>query len=139
MIVYNLIVIFDESLEKILLCKRKKDPYKGLYNFIGGKKELGESSIDAAYREMEEESNLTREDVKLVHLMDFDYIVDHCKVEVYVGIRVSNKIVFGDENELFWSSLDHDFFDSNIYAGEGNMGHILWHVKMSKDILFSKK
>ena len=35
----NLIVVFDKSLNKVLFCIRAKEPYKGLYNFVGGKVE----------------------------------------------------------------------------------------------------
>lgn len=43
--------------------------------------------------------------------------------------------VRGDENELFWSDLDHDFFDASQYAGEGNIGHIVMHIEPAKDRL----
>ena len=39
----NLIVVFNENLEKALFCIRAKEPYKGLYNFVGGKVEENES------------------------------------------------------------------------------------------------
>ena len=35
----NLIVVFSPNLEKVLFCIRAKEPYKGLYNFVGGKVE----------------------------------------------------------------------------------------------------
>lgn len=35
----NLIVVFSNNLEKVLFCIRAKEPYKGLYNFEGGKVE----------------------------------------------------------------------------------------------------
>ena len=44
---YNVIVVFNENADRILLCRRKKNPYKGLYNFVGGKIELNESGFDA--------------------------------------------------------------------------------------------
>ena len=34
---YNVIVVYNENADKILMCKRKKDPYKGLANFCGWK------------------------------------------------------------------------------------------------------
>ena len=34
---YNVIVVYNENADKILMCKRKKDPYKGLANFVGEK------------------------------------------------------------------------------------------------------
>lgn len=36
---FNLIVVFNEDLTKTLFCIRAKEPYKGLYNFGGGKVE----------------------------------------------------------------------------------------------------
>ncbi len=29
--------------------------------------------------------------------------------------------------------LDCDFFDMTKYAGEGNIGHMMEHIKMAKD------
>ena len=47
----NLIVVFNNDLEKVLFCIRAKEPYKGLYNFVGGKVEDNETNEEAAYRE----------------------------------------------------------------------------------------
>ena len=33
----NVIEIFDKNLEKILMCKRTKEPYMGMYNLVGGR------------------------------------------------------------------------------------------------------
>ena len=38
----NLIVVFNKNLDKALFCIRAKQPYKGLYNFVGGKVEEGD-------------------------------------------------------------------------------------------------
>ena len=35
----NLIVVFNKNLSKTLFCIRAKEPYKGMYNFVGGKVE----------------------------------------------------------------------------------------------------
>ena len=45
----NCIVVFDKNKEKLLFCKRVKNPYKGLLNFVGGKVEPEETSEHAAY------------------------------------------------------------------------------------------
>ena len=136
MIGLNLIVVYNNSRDKILMCKRKKEPYLGLYNFVGGHIEDGESGLDAAYRELEEETSITKNDIKLTHLMDFGYPLGNCYLEVYAGRLFSEIAVSGDENELVWSDLNHDFFDMGIYAGEGNIGHILYHINLhSEDIL----
>ena len=61
----NLIVVFSENLDNVLFCIRAKEPYKGLYNFVGGKVEEGETNDDAAYRELFEETGISRKDIKL--------------------------------------------------------------------------
>ena len=35
----NLIVVSNKNLNQVLFCIRAKEPYKGLYNFVGGKVE----------------------------------------------------------------------------------------------------
>ncbi|MEE1342425.1 MAG: NUDIX domain-containing protein [Lachnospiraceae bacterium] len=132
---YNLIVVFDKTEQKLLMCKRKKEPYKGLSNFVGGKIEAGEEGYAAAYRELEEETSITKNDIILTRLMDFTYHLDQCYVQVYVGKLNQTVVVKGEENDLYWSTLDHDFFDASKYAGEGNIGHILMHVFMNKEML----
>ena len=125
---YNAIVVFNKQEDKMLMCKRRKNPYKGLLNFVGGKREQNESGMDAAYRELEEETAITKEDIKLVHLM-----------EIYVGKLNKEVVVNGDENELVWTRLDQNFFDTTKYAGEGNIGHIMLHVKRHKEELTESK
>ena len=68
--------------------------------------------------------------------MDFTYLLDSCRVEVYAGKLNKAVHVKGDENELFWSDLNHNFFDWTKYAGEGNIGHIMMHIEMHKKELF---
>jgi len=118
------------------MCKRKKNPYKGLNNLVGGKIEPNENGKIAAYRELFEETGISDKDIKLTHLMDFTYHLSGVYVEVYVGKLNKILIVKGDENELYWSDLFCNFFDMSLFAGEGNIGHILEQVKIREDRLF---
>jgi len=125
----NIIWVFNPSRDKVLMCKRHKDPYKGLYNLVGGKIEEGENGLAAAYRELQEETGISEGDIKLAHLMDFTYHVgnfwgERCCVEVYVGSLERVLPVKGDEKELVWLPVSENFFDSNRFAGEGNIGHV---------------
>ncbi|MNY85589.1 8-oxo-dGTP diphosphatase [compost metagenome] len=52
----NLIYLFNHDLTQVLLMKRTKAPFLGLFNGIGGKLEEGETVLAAAYRELEEET-----------------------------------------------------------------------------------
>lgn len=132
---YNLVAVFSKDCGSMLMCRRLKNPYKGLINMVGGKIEKNEEHEAAAYRELFEETGITREQIRLTHLMDFTYHLDNCYVEVYVGRLNCDAEVKGDENTLFWSDFDHDFFDMKEYAGEGNIGHILEHIKLFKEQL----
>ena len=66
----NLIVVFNANLEKVLFCIRAKEPYKGLYNFVGGKVEEDETNDEAAYRELFEETGISHNDIELDHFID---------------------------------------------------------------------
>ena len=48
--IVNLIIVLNQDKDQVLMCYRKKDPYKGLYNFVGGKVEEDEDHLEAAYR-----------------------------------------------------------------------------------------
>lgn len=43
---YNLIVVYDQSEQKLLMCRRTKKPYKDMLNFVGGKIEPDETDED---------------------------------------------------------------------------------------------
>ena len=130
---YNLLITFSKNEEKILMCKRRKPPYLGMINFPGGKIEKGEAGLEGAYRELWEETGITKEDIVLAHLMDFTYYLSDCYLEVYVGRLNKDREVFGEENELFWSEIDCDFFDTKKYAGEGNIGHIMEQIRQLRE------
>ena len=63
---YNVVWVFNPERDRVLMCLRRKDPYKGLYNLVGGKIEPGESSPDAAWRELREETGLLPEHVEIL-------------------------------------------------------------------------
>lgn len=134
-----MIAVFSPDKSVMLMCERVKEPYKGLYNMVGGKIESGESGVDAAYRELVEETGIVRGDIRLVHLMDFSYPLDDCYVEVYAGRLKREVEVRGEENPLFWTSLDKNFYDMTVYAGEGNIGHIMEHIKLHNKEIFDER
>lgn len=132
---FNVIIVFDKDEKNILMCKREKEPYKGKYNLVGGKVELGEEELSAAYRELEEESGIDTGDIKLSHLMNFDYPIIDMELEVYVG-KLNKDVVLREEvNHLYWIEKEENFFDMDKFAGEGNIGHMLKQVEYYKDKL----
>ena len=69
----NVIVIFDKNLEKTLMCKRTKEPYMGMYNLVGGKIEKENDGLNEAYRELEEETNIKKKDIDLIHFVNVNF------------------------------------------------------------------
>ena len=123
--VCNCIVVFNPAKDAVLFCKRQKDPFKGRYNFVGGKIESGESSEHAAYRELQEETGITRKDIRLYRLMDFIYYHLDFILEIYVGILKQDVTLQEEVNPLEWLSLDEDYTDRERFAGEQNIAHII--------------
>lgn len=121
----NLIAVFNKEQNKVLMCKRRKDPYKGLLNFVGGKIKEGEDGFSSAYRELFEETGIAKENIKLYHLMDFTYHLQGFYMEVYVGKLSCDIAVSGEENELSWQDVNQSFSDKSIFAGLGNLEHIM--------------
>ena len=129
---FNIIWVYNPGRNKVLMCLRRKAPYKGLYNLVGGKIEPGEAGETAAYRELWEETGIAHSDISLLHLMDFVYHQEEaCRVEVWCGVLKKEIEPRGDENELIWMPEDENFFDMERFAGEGNIGHIYELVKIN--------
>lgn len=127
---YNCIMVYDQSGKNILFCKRRKNPYLGLFNLVGGKIETGENGFDAAYRELEEETSISGKDIELHHMMDFQYYNQNCYVEVYAGQLKKQEIELKEEiHPLYWLDANQNFFDYTKFAGEGNIGHMVEIVK----------
>lgn len=126
---YNVIVVFNKNLSKTLMCKRTKEPYMGMYNLVGGKIEKENDGLNEAYRELEEETNIKKKDIDLIHFMNLTYTKWNKELEVYYGILKNEVELIEEVNKLEWVSVNDNFFDMNRYAGEGNIGHIIEEIK----------
>jgi 8-oxo-dGTP diphosphatase len=84
--VYTCVMVFDKKVTKTLFCIRTKEPFKGKYNFNGGKVDKDEEPLANAYREIEEETGITSEDIKLKLLMTFEFNLDNIKMYAFAGI-----------------------------------------------------
>lgn len=132
----NVILVYDKDESKILMCKREKEPYKGKFNLVGGKVENGEDEMHAAYRELQEETGITNNDIVLTHVMNFQYEMQNMELEVFAG-KLNKDIKLVEEvNKLYWIDKNENFFDLEKYAGEGNIGHMLQQVEIYKNKIF---
>ena len=126
----NLIVVFNHDLEKALFCIRAKEPYKGLYNFVGGKVEEGEIDDEAAYRELFEETGISNKDIELDHFMDLNYFKYENNLQVYYGILKNEVTLVEEKNKLEWVTINNELLDNSKFAGNYNIPHIIRQIKV---------
>ena len=126
---YNVIVVFDKELKNTLMCKRTKEPYIGMYNLVGGKIEKENDGFNEAYRELVEETAITKYDINLKYFMNIEYVSFNKDLEIYYGILNKDVELVEEVNKLEWIDINDNFFDMNKYAGEGNIGHIIEEIK----------
>ena len=126
----NVILVYNKDESKILMCKRAKEPYKGKFNLVGGKVEENETKLKAAYRELKEETGISNKDIVLTHIMDFKYSMQNMELEVFAGKLNKDVELVEEVNKLYWIDKNNNFFDTNIYAGEGNIWHMVKRAEM---------
>lgn len=102
-------VIINENNE-VLLIKRQRGVYPGLWAIPGGKIERGEFVRDAALREALEETGLKTEFVKLRGVVSEHYyeegkFKEHFLLHVVALKPVSDKVQSSEEGSLKWFDL----------------------------------
>ncbi|NLC64093.1 MAG: NUDIX domain-containing protein [Erysipelothrix sp.] len=122
--VVNLIIVLNPDHSKVLMCYRQKDPYKGRYNFVGGKVENNEDHLQAAYRELYEESGITKKDIDIDLLMATRYPIDNLELQVYYGTLKYEVDLKEEINPLVWIDVNSNFANGD-FAGDGNIEHMM--------------
>lgn len=108
-------IIISQKEKMVLLIKRGKEPFKGMWAFPGGRIDPSDENVEVAcYRELFEETNLTSQDVDLKYIKTIgDKIRDprgFCLTNIFLGY-VSNiesvSVKAGDDAVNYrWFSLD---------------------------------
>jgi len=104
-------IITDEEESNILLLRRNDPIYQGHWAFPGGKVELGEHVIDAAKRELEEETGII--DIKriesqgvLSELLTQDDKLYHFIIHLFMVSTPFKESMGSDEGEVRWFSIE---------------------------------
>jgi 8-oxo-dGTP diphosphatase len=126
----NLIVVFNKNMDESLFCIRAKEPYKGMYNFVGGQVEPGEDNDTAAYRELFEETGISKDDIELDHFMDLNYFKYENNLQVYYGILKHDVVLVEEKNKLEWLPIDDRLLDNEKMGGNYNIPHIIRQIKV---------
>lgn len=124
---------------KVLLGRRRNDPYKGEYDIVGGFVEPGELPETAAVREAKEETGL---DVTITGLVgmysgrygsDGDYVLDI----LYSGRPIGGEMAALDDiTDLEWVEIDAVPLDSgspNTRAGLRDLQKLYGNNRSAKD------
>ena len=122
---FNLVFVLNSQKDKVLMLHRSKEPYLGLYNLLGGKIEKGEDYLESAYRELFEESGITKEDIHLRSFIDFKWHMLDMEMKVFIGKLNKDVQLIEEVHKLHWFDINENFFDIKRFAGEGNIGHMM--------------
>ncbi|MCK4552393.1 MAG: NUDIX domain-containing protein [Tenericutes bacterium] len=122
---FNLVMVLNSEKDKVLMLHRSKEPYLGLYNLLGGKIEPGEDHLESAYRELNEESGITKQDIHLLPFIDFKWHLLDMEMKVFIGKLNKEVKLIEEEHKLCWFDIHQNFFDMKRFAGEGNIGHMM--------------
>ncbi|OIO27260.1 hypothetical protein AUJ14_00005, partial [Candidatus Micrarchaeota archaeon CG1_02_55_22] len=104
-----LVGIFRDG--KLLLLKRNREPFKGLWSLVGGKMDAGETIEQCALREAKEETGLDACFVALKGVA-FEMVNDAGKPPLHQLLFIcvidpsAGGAVSSDEGELRWVSLE---------------------------------
>ena len=101
------VLAYVKDNNQVLLINKKKGLGKGLINGPGGHIELEETAIEAAYREFEEETGYTTENLEYVGELNFQF-KDGLSMRgyVYLGEGAKGELKENDETIPFWCPLN---------------------------------
>lgn len=101
------VIVFVRENAHILLIRKKRGLGSGKINGPGGRLEDGESYLEAAVRETEEEVGITPHDLERAADLSFVFADGYSLyVEVFVGSAYSGELIETDEADPFWCPLD---------------------------------
>ncbi|GAB5592331.1 Nudix (Nucleoside diphosphate linked moiety X)-type motif 1 [Umbelopsis nana] len=80
----TLVFVLDQTNQKVLLGMKKRGFGQGRFNGFGGKVEKGETILQGAHRELEEEAFVTTDKLDRVGMLLFTFENDPIALEVHV-------------------------------------------------------
>lgn len=91
---------------KYLITKRSYGEFKDMWEFPGGKIELGESKEEALHREIEEELEITIKDLEFLTTVDYDYQSFHLTMHCYLCKISGGHLKLKVHNAIKWLALN---------------------------------
>ena len=115
------IVLDPKNSEKVLLVKRGRDPFKGLWSLPAGFAEYGELPKDAAERELREEVDLSAGKLNMIgQYLETSHPKTFSVLNVFVASNVGGKASHADDAVdmayYSWKALPEMAFASQVLA-----------------------
>ena len=87
---------------KILIAKRGYGDFKGMFEFPGGKIEIGENKEDALKRELQEEMNVDIEVECFFYHVHYEYPEFVLEMDCYICRLIDQEIILTEHMEYQW-------------------------------------
>jgi len=91
---------------KIFTTRRGYGEFENMWEFPGGKIELGETKEEALTREIKEELELDIDITKYLTTVDYDYPNFHLTMHCYICSISGGKLQLNAHNDAKWSTLE---------------------------------
>ncbi|MDA3978860.1 (deoxy)nucleoside triphosphate pyrophosphohydrolase [Gallibacterium sp. AGMB14963] len=105
-------VIHQEK--QVFATARGYGDFKGLWEFPGGKIEVGESAQQALVREIKEELNLNIQVGELIDTVEYDYPTFHLSMDCFWATIISGKLMLKEAEAGKW--LTKNTLDSVVWV-----------------------
>lgn len=135
---YSLGLVFDESMENVLLIHKTYGPFPDKLNGIGGRIEDTDMNVYQAYlREFEEESSLLHVDITIsTHLLTIKYPdVDLLVFGCIVKDADITKVTQNEEGEVKWYNIEKDNITDPSNDKIAGYGEMIFLINYARRIL----
>ncbi len=146
---YTVVLLFNKDGSKVLLQKKDRTDFAGKLNGVGGKLEADEDTIDGAFREVEEETSICREDILIFKWLGTLTLPEQCdsynydrypQLWFYGGVVKDETLAHKPDTEteeINWYELkDNNPITDLELAGDGNLPYF---IGIANRLLFNRK
>lgn len=92
--------------DKIFITRRSYGEFEDMWEFPGGKIELGESREEALIREVKEELELDINNLEYLTTVEYDYPNFHLTMHCFICEICGGELVLNAHNDAKWVSLE---------------------------------
>lgn len=92
--------------DEIFATQRGYGDFKGLWEFPGGKIEVGETPQQALIREIKEELDVVIEVGELINIVEYDYPQFHLKMHCFICSILSGDVILKEHEAGEWLTRD---------------------------------